>query len=52
MNPHTYGYLSLKREIKPSSGKKREFSTNDAGTTRGYHVEECESIHSFLLVQT
>jgi hypothetical protein len=37
----------LKKELKPSSGKKTEFSTNSAGTTGGYHVEECELIHSY-----
>ena len=36
--------------LKPSSGKKTAFSTNGAGTTGGYHVEECELIHSYLLV--
>jgi hypothetical protein len=32
----------LTRELKPSSGKKTAFSTNGAGTTGGYHVEECD----------
>jgi hypothetical protein len=50
MNPHISGHLILTRELKPSSGKKTEFSTNGAGTTGGYHVEECELIHSYLLV--
>jgi hypothetical protein len=40
----------LTREQKPSSGKKTAFSTDGAGTTGGYHVEECEMIHSYLLV--
>ena len=40
---------SLTRELKPSSGNKTAFSTN-AGTTGSYHVEECELIHSYLLV--
>ena len=48
MNPRTYGHLI--RELKPSSGNKTAFSTNGAGTTGGYHVEKCESIHSYLLV--
>ena len=26
------------------------FSTNGVGATGGYHVEECNSIHSYLLV--
>ena len=49
MKPYTYGHLSLTREQKPSSGKKTVFSTNGAGTTGGYHVEECELVHSYLL---
>ena len=40
----------MKKEPKPSSGKKTAFSTNGAGTTGGYHVEECELIHSYLFV--
>jgi hypothetical protein len=52
MNPHTYGYLSLTRELKPCSGKKTAFSTNGAGTTGCYHVEEYKLIHSYLLVQS
>ena len=50
MNPHTYGHLIFDKGVKPSSGKKTAFSTNGAGTTGGYHVEELELIHSFLLV--
>jgi hypothetical protein len=46
---HTW---SLTRELKLSSGKKTAFSTNGAGTTGGYHVEQCELIHSYLLVQS
>ena len=49
---HTYGYLIFTRELKPSNGKKTAFSTNGAGTTGAYHVEECELIHSYLLVQS
>ena len=41
----------MTRELKPSIGKKTAFSTNGAGTTGGYHVEECELIHSYLLVK-
>ena len=39
---------SLTRELKPSSGEKTAFSTNGAGTTGSYHVEECELIHLLL----
>jgi hypothetical protein len=48
MNPHTYGHM-ITKDLKPSSGKKTAFSTNDAGSTAGYHVEECELIYSYLL---
>jgi hypothetical protein len=51
MNPCTYGHLILDKELKPSSGKNTAFSTNGAGSTGGYHVEECELIHAYLLVQ-
>ena len=40
----------MTRELKTSSGKKTAFSTNGAGTTGCYHVEECESTHSYFLV--
>jgi hypothetical protein len=40
------------KELKKSSGKKTAFSTNDAGLTGGQNVEECKSIHSYLLVQS
>jgi hypothetical protein len=50
MNPHTYGHLIFDKGAKPSSGKKTAFSTNGAGTTGGYHVEEFELIHSYLLI--
>jgi hypothetical protein len=39
----------LTRELKLSSGKKTAFSTNGAGTTGCYHVEDCELIHAILL---
>jgi hypothetical protein len=32
-------------EVTPSSGKKMEFSTNGAGSTGSYNVEECISTH-------
>ena len=32
--------------------KKTAFSINGAGSTGGYHVEECKLIHSYLLVQS
>ena len=40
---------SLTKEVKPSSEKMTAFSTNGAGSTEGYHVEECKLIHSYLL---
>jgi hypothetical protein len=39
-------------KLKPSSGKKTAFSTNGAGITGDYHIEESELIHSYLLVQS
>ena len=42
----------MTRELKPSSGKETAFSTNNAGITGGYHVEECELIDPFLSLCT
>jgi hypothetical protein len=50
MNPHTYGHLIFDKGAKTIQWKKA-FSTNGAGTTGNYHVEECELIHSYLLVR-
>ena len=50
MNPHTNGHLIFDKGAKTPSGKKTVFSTNGAGTTGGYQVEECKLIHSYLLV--
>ena len=53
MNPHTSGHLIFDKGAKTIQWKKKtKFSTNGAGTTGGYHVEECELIHSYLLVQS
>jgi hypothetical protein len=42
MNPHIYGHLIFDKEAKTILWKKKTaFSTNGAGTTGGYHVEEC-----------
>jgi hypothetical protein len=50
MNPHTYHHLIFDKGAKTISGKMTAFSTNGAGTTGGYHVEESDLIHSYLLV--
>ena len=50
MNPHTYGHLIFDKGAKIIQWKKTAFSTIGAGTTGCYHVEECESIHTYLLV--
>ena len=50
MNPHTYGHLIFDKVLKASSGKNTTSSTNDAGSTGCYHVEERELIHFYLLV--
>jgi hypothetical protein len=42
----------LTKDPKPSSGKKAASSSNDAVSTGGFHVEECELIHTYLLVQS
>jgi hypothetical protein len=42
----------LAKELKLSSGEKKTFSTNGAESTGVQHVEECKSIHSYLLVQS
>ena len=52
MNPHTYGHLIFDKGAKTIQWKKTAFSTNGAGTTGSYHVEEWELIHSYLLVQS
>jgi hypothetical protein len=52
MNSHTYGHLIFDKGAKTIQWKKTAFSTSGAGTTDGYHVEECELIHSYLLVQS
>jgi hypothetical protein len=49
MNPQTCGHLIFDKEAKTIQWKKA-FSTNGAGITGGYHVEECKLIHSYLLV--
>ena len=49
MYPHTYGHLIFDKGAKTIQWKK-VFLTNCAGTTGGYLVEECELIHSYLLV--
>jgi hypothetical protein len=49
MNLITYGHLNLTKELKTSGGKKT-FSTNGAGSSGSYYVEKCELIHSYFLV--
>jgi hypothetical protein len=51
MNPHTHGHLIFDKGAKTIQWKKKiAFPTNSADTTGNYHVEECELIHSYLLV--
>jgi hypothetical protein len=49
MNPHT---LIFDKVAKTIQWKKIAFSTNDAGSIGSQHGEECELIHSYLLVQS
>jgi hypothetical protein len=56
MNPHTYDHLIIDKGVKTiqwggGGGGKTAFLTNGAGSTGSYNVEECELIHSYLLVQ-
>jgi hypothetical protein len=50
MNPQTYRHLIFDKKAKTIQWKRAAFSTNGAGLTGSYHVEECELIHSYLLV--
>jgi hypothetical protein len=52
MNPHTYGHVIFDKGAKTIQWEKKKtaFSINGAGTTGGYHVEEYELFHSYLLV--
>jgi hypothetical protein len=52
INPQTMVIHSLTKKLKPTSGKKTIFSTNPAGSPGDQHVDECKSIHSYLLVQS
>jgi hypothetical protein len=49
LNLLTYGHLIFNKGAIPIQWKKA-FSTKGTGTPGRYHVEECELIHSFLLV--
>jgi hypothetical protein len=51
MNPHTYGHFTLHKGAKPILWK--EDSIFNKWCWLNYqHVEECELIHSYLLVQS
>ena len=50
MNPHTYGHLIFDKGAKTIKWKMTASSTNGAGITGGYRVEEFKLIHSYLLV--
>ena len=51
MNPHTYGHLIFDKGAKTIQWTKRQhFQQMVLAQTGGYHVEECELIHSYLLV--
>jgi hypothetical protein len=52
MNPHIYGHLIFDKGTKAIQWKKDSISTNGAGSNGNLHVEGCESIHSYLLVQS
>jgi hypothetical protein len=50
MNPNFYGHLILDKAKIIQWKKKTAFSTNGPGSTGSYQAEECELIHSYLLV--
>jgi hypothetical protein len=50
MNPHTCGHLIFDKGAKTIQWNKNRIFKNGAGTTGGYHAEECELIHSYHLV--
>jgi hypothetical protein len=50
MNPHSYDHLNFDKGAKATQWKKA-FSANGAASIGGHHVEECNPIHSYLLVQ-
>jgi hypothetical protein len=49
MNPHTYGHLVFDKGAKTTQWKKDSIFNKWCCTTGGYHVEEFELIHSYLL---
>jgi hypothetical protein len=53
MKAYTSGHLISDKGAKTIQWKKRQhFSTNGAGSTGAYHVEEYELIHSFFSFST
>ena len=51
MNSHTYGHLIFDKGAKATQWKEDSIFNNGACSTGGQHVEECELIHSYLLLQ-
>jgi hypothetical protein len=50
MNPHTYAHLFFDKGAKTVQWKKDSIFNKWCWHNWGYHVEECELIHSYLLV--
>jgi hypothetical protein len=52
MNPQTYGHLIFDKGAKSIKWKVDSIFNKWCYLTGSYHVEECELIHSYLLVQS
>jgi hypothetical protein len=52
MNPHSDSHLIFDKRAETIQWKKDSISKNVVGSTGGQHVEDCKSIHSYLLVQS
>ena len=52
MISHSHGHMIFDKGAKIIQWKEDSTSTNGSGSTGSYLVEECELIHSYLLLQS